>query len=65
MSMYKMHIDKINIENKIYDYHFKNLIKGKHLKAKNILLDEEKYKDFRISFTRYVHKNILWLMIIY
>ena len=42
-----MHIKEMNIKNRVYNYHFDNLIKKKKkkLEAKNILIDEENYKD--------------------
>ena len=41
-----MHIKEMNIKNRVYNYHFDNLIKKKKKKnAKNILIDEENYKD--------------------
>ena len=39
---YKMHINEINVKNKVHNYYYENLVKGKKLKTKNILIDEEK-----------------------
>ena len=36
----KLHIQEINIKNRVYNYQFDNLVKAKKLKTKNILIDE-------------------------
>ena len=50
-----MHIQEINIRNWVYNYYFDNLVKGKKLETKDILMNEKNYKDLMIYFTRYVH----------
>ena len=50
-----MHIQEINIENQVYNYHFDNLVKTKKLETKNILINKKDYKDLVIYFIRYVH----------
>ena len=50
-----MHVKEINIKNRVYHYYFDNLIKGKKLETKNILIDEK--KDLVIYFARYVHSK--------
>ena len=52
-----MHINEINIKNRVYNYHFDNLIKAKILEFKNILIDEKNYANLVIYFTRYVHSK--------
>ena len=52
-----MHIQKINIKNQVYNYHFDNLVKTKQLETKKILIDKKNYKDLTIDFTRYVHSK--------
>ena len=37
----KIHIQEINIKNRVYKYHFDNSIKANKLKAKNILINEK------------------------
>ena len=46
-----MHVRKINIKNRVCNYHFANLVKAKKLKTKNILIDEKNYKDLTTYFT--------------
>ena len=55
----KMYINEINIKNRAYNYYFKNLIKAKKLDSKNILIDEENYKDLVLYFTSYVHGTLV------
>ena len=43
-----MHIQEINIKNRVYNYHFDSLAKAKKLETKNILIDEKNYKDLPI-----------------
>ena len=43
--IYDMHIKRINLKNRFYNYCFDNLIKGRKLETKNILIDKENYKD--------------------
>ena len=50
-----MHIQKINIKNRVYNYHFDNLVKPKKLESKNILIVEKNFKDLTIYFTRYAY----------
>ena len=52
-----MYIQDINIENWVYNYCFDNLVKPKTIETENILTDKKNYKDFGISFTRYVHSK--------
>ena len=52
-----MYIQDINIENRVYNYCFDNLVKPKTIETENILTDKKNYKDFGISFTRYVHSK--------
>ena len=40
-----------------YKFYSGNLIKAKKLKTINILIVKKRYKNFVISFTRYVHKK--------
>ena len=53
--IWKMHIQKINIKNRVYNYHFDNLVKPKKLESKNILIVEKNFKDLTIYFTRYAY----------
>ena len=62
VGIYKIHINEINIKNKLYNYYFDNLVKGKQLETKNILIDEKNYKDVTIYFTRYVHKKAIKML---
>ena len=52
-----MHVKEINIKNRVYNYHFDNLIEGKKIKIKSILIDEKNCKDLVIYFTRYVRSK--------
>ena len=52
-----MHIQEISIKNRVYNYYFDNLVKADKLKTKKILIDEKKYKDLVIYFTRYVRSK--------
>ena len=52
-----MHIQEINIKNRVYNYYFVNLVKAKKLENKNISIDEKNYKDLVIYFTRYVQSK--------
>ena len=49
----------MNIKNRVYNYNFDNLIKKKKkkLEAKNILIDEENYKDLYQICSQEVDKN--------
>ena len=38
-----MHILEINIKNRVYKYHFDNLVKAKNLETKNVLINEKIY----------------------
>ena len=54
-----MHINEINIKNRVYNYYFENLKKKKKKKKiepKYILINLKIYKDLKTSFTRYVPK---------
>ena len=57
-----MHIQEINIKNRVYNCHFDNLVKRKKLETKNILFDEKSYKDLGIYFTRYVHRKLIKML---
>ena len=57
-----MHIHKINIKNRVYSYHFDNLVKAKKLDTKNIFIDKKNYKDLMIYFTRYVHRKLIKML---
>ena len=57
-----MHINEINIKNRVYNYYFDNLIKGKELETKNILIDEKHPKDLLIYFTRNVHSKSIKML---
>ena len=46
-----MHIGKINIKRRVYNYYLDILIKRKILEIKNILINE------KICFTRYVYSK--------
>ena len=57
-----MHINEINIKNRVYNYYFDNLNKTKNKKQKTknkkiepkyILINLKIYKDLTTSFTRY------------
>ena len=52
-----MHIKEINIKNRVYNYYFDYLIKGKKNRNKNILIDEKNYKELIIYFYRYESEN--------
>ena len=45
-----MHIKVINIKNRVYKYYFDNLIKEKILETKNLLINEQNYKDLIFYF---------------
>ena len=52
-----MHIQEINIKNRVYNYYFDNLVKAKKLETKNILIDTKNFKDLTICFASYVHSK--------
>ena len=54
-----MHVEEINIKNRVYNNYFDNLIKAKKLETKNILIDYEHYKDLVIYFAKYVHRKLI------
>ena len=37
-----MHIQEIDVKNRVYNYHFDNLVKAKKLETKSILIDKKK-----------------------
>ena len=37
-----MHVLEINIKDRVYNYHFDNLVKAKNLETKNVLINEKK-----------------------
>ena len=45
VGIYKMHINKINIEIQVCNCHFNNSIEAKKLETKNVLVDEKNHKD--------------------
>ena len=57
-----MHIQEINNKNRVYNYHFDNLIKAKKLETKNKLIDEKNYKDLTIYFTRYAYRKSIKML---
>ena len=36
-----MHIQEINIKNRVYNYYFNNLFKGKKIDTKGVLINEK------------------------
>ena len=56
LGLYKMHINEINIKNRVCKCYFDNSIKAKN-KNKNILINEKNYKDLVIYFTKYAHNK--------
>ena len=56
--IYKMHINEINIKNKVYNYSFDNLVKAKKVEIENVLIDKKNHKGLTINFPRYVHKKV-------
>ena len=59
VGIYSMHVEEINIKNRVYNNYFDNLIKAKKLETKNILIDYEHYKDLVIYFAKYVHRKLI------
>ena len=57
-----MCIQEINIKTQIYNYHSDNLGRVKEVETKNILINEESYKDLTVSFTRYVHSKLIKML---
>ena len=57
-----MYIQGIIIKNRVYKYFFDNLVKPKTIETENILTDKKNYKDFAISFTRYVHSKSIKML---
>lgn len=51
-----MHVNEINIQNRVCDYYFDNLVKATKLQTKNILIHEKNCRDLTIYLMRYVHK---------
>ena len=45
IDLYKLHLKKVNIKNRVYYYYFDNLTKAKEIETKNILVDKKIYKD--------------------
>ena len=60
-----MHTNKLNNKNRVYNYHFDNLVKTKTLKTKNIFIDEKHYKDLVIYFTRYDRVKAVTMLNLY
>ena len=48
VGIYKVHINEINIKNRVYNYYFDNLIKAKNVETKNISIHEKNYTDLVI-----------------
>ena len=58
--MYVKYMSKKSIlKNGVYKYCFDNSIKAKKLETKKILIDEERYRNLVIYFTRYVCKKLI------
>ena len=57
-----MHIQEININNRVYNYYFDNLVKAKMLETENILINEKNYKDLVIYFTTYYHSEFIKML---
>ena len=57
-----MHIQEINIKNRVHSYNFDNLVKAKKVETKNSLIDEKNYKTFTIYFTIYVHSKAIKML---
>ena len=57
-----MHIQEININNRVYNYYFDNLVKAKMLETENILINEKNYKDLVIYFTTYFHSEFIKML---
>ena len=55
--MQLMHVNEINIKNRIYNCYCDNLIKARKLETEKILIDEKNRKDMVIYFNRYVHSK--------
>ena len=60
-----MHIQEINIKNRINNHHFYNLVKTKTLETRNILVVEKNYNDLTIYFTVYVHSMSIKMLSLY
>ena len=60
-----MRIKEINIENRVYNHYFDNLVKATKLETKNVLINEKNYKDLMICFTRYVHSKSIKTLSLY
>ena len=63
VDLYKMLIKELNI--RVCDSYFDNLIKAKKLETKYILIDEKNYKDVVVYFTRYVHNKSIKILSLY
>ena len=57
VDIYKMHANKIQIKNWVFNFYFDNLVKEKKFENKNILMAEKHCKDLVIYFTRYVYSK--------
>ena len=62
VGMHKMHIREIDLENRVQNYFFDNLMKAKKIETKNISIDEKNYKDLLINFTRYVQSKSIKML---
>ena len=45
-----MHIQEINIKNRVWNYHFDNLIEAKKSETKKFFIDEKIYKNALSAF---------------
>ena len=57
-----MHLQKFNIKNRVYNYHFYNLVKAKKVETKNILVDKKNYEDMIIYFIKYFHSKSIKML---
>ena len=60
-----MHIQGINIKNRVYNYYLDNLVKAKKIDAKNILIGKKSYKDLVIYFTKYLQNKSINMLSLY
>ena len=49
VAIYKTHINKVNVENQVFNYYFNSSIEAKTLETKNILIDQKNYKNLVIG----------------
>ena len=53
IDLYKLHLKKVNLKNRVYYYYFDNLTNAKKIETKNILVGKKIYKDLVMSFAIY------------